>query len=125
MSRRPGKARAPSSKAFGGGAVSGFGAFSSASSSSNLSYLSEPPDLSSISDANVIVSFKNLLKKDATTKAKALEDLVAYVEAHPFEQDGGVEEAVLEAWVGFFRSATSCRSRFNTWSRSNSTRESQ
>ena len=70
----------------------------------------EPPDLSSISDANVVVSFKNLLKKDATTKAKALDDLVAYVEAHPYEQDGGAEEAVLEAWVRFLRSTPFCRS---------------
>ncbi|KAH7353820.1 hypothetical protein B0T11DRAFT_121007 [Plectosphaerella cucumerina] len=77
----------------------GFGGFSSQSTSSGLSYLVEPPDLSSISDANVVVSFKNLLKKDATTKTKALEELVAYVQAHPFEQEGGTEEAILEAWV--------------------------
>jgi hypothetical protein len=93
---------------FGGaGALSsparGFGGFSSQSTSSGLSYLVEPPDLSSISDANVVVSFKNLLKKDATTKTKALEELVAYVQAHPFEQEGGTEEAILEAWVRLSR----------------------
>ncbi|KAG7124989.1 E3 ubiquitin-protein ligase listerin like [Verticillium longisporum] len=70
-----------------------------ASTGSGLSYLTEPPDFSSISDANVGVAFKNLLKKDATTKTKALEELVAYVRAHPHEQHGGAEEAILEAWV--------------------------
>lgn len=77
----------------------GFGGFGSTSSGSTLSYLTEPPNLSAISDANVVVAFKNLSKKDGTTKSKALEDLRAYVQAHPFEQDGGVEDAVLEAWV--------------------------
>ena len=76
-----------------------FGGFSS--SSSSLSYVAEPPDLSGISVANVVVSFKNLQKKDETTKAKALEDLVANVQEHPFELHGGVEDAVLDAWVRF------------------------
>ena len=101
MSRSQGKARAVSSKGFGSSPARGaFGGFSTSSSGSSLSYLAEPPDFSSISDANVVVSFKNLLKKDSTTKAKALEDLVAYTQAHPYEQNGGTEEAVLEAWVG-------------------------
>lgn len=101
MSRKPGKARAASSKAVPGfGASSSFGGFTSAASSTNLSYLAEPPDFSSVSDANVVVSLKNLQKKDATTKAKALEELIANVQAHPYEQDGGVEQPVLEAWVG-------------------------
>lgn len=52
-----------------------------------------------MSDANVVVDFKNLSKKDPTTKSKALEDLRSYVLEHPYEKDGGVEEAVLEAWV--------------------------
>lgn len=76
----------------------GFGGFGS-SSGSSLSYLSEPPNLTSISDANVVVAFKNLAKKDSTTKTKGLEDLRSYVQAHPYEQDGGVEQAILEAWV--------------------------
>jgi E3 ubiquitin-protein ligase listerin len=100
MSRRAAKPRAASGKAFAGASSGAFGAFSTATSGSRLSYLTEPPDFLSISDANVVVSFKNLLKKDATTKSKALEDLLAYVEAHPYEQDGGAEEPVLEAWVG-------------------------
>ncbi|KAK7981568.1 hypothetical protein PG988_003806 [Apiospora saccharicola] len=103
MSRRSGKSQAASGKAaFATAGAGGFGAFSSASSGSNLSYLSEPPNFATISDANAAVSFKNLLKKDATTKAKALEDLVAFVEAHPHERDGGAEEAILDAWVQLY-----------------------
>lgn len=77
----------------------GFGGFGSPSPASPLSYYNEPPDLSSISDSNVVVDFKNLLKKDGTTKAKALDSLRAYAKAHPYEKDGGVEQPVLEAWV--------------------------
>lgn len=85
---------------FGRPPARGFGGFSSFSSSgSDLSYLTEPPDLSGISNAQVVVSLKNLLKKDSITKAKALEDLLAYARAHPFEKDGGPEESILEAWV--------------------------
>jgi len=73
--------------------------FSTSTDRNNLSYLAEPPDFSGITDANVVVSFKNLLKKDGTTKAKALEDLVVFAQAHPHEKDGGVEDGVLEAWV--------------------------
>jgi hypothetical protein len=103
MSRPFGKGRVSGGGAgFGSPARSGLRIFSTTSRSANLSYLSEPPDFSSISDANVVVSFKNLLKKDGTTKSKALEDLVAYVEAHPYDQDGGAEEAILEAWVRLF-----------------------
>jgi hypothetical protein len=95
MSKRQFKSQASSSRAVSG---AGFGGFSTASGST-LSYLTEPPNLSSINDANVVVGFKNLSKKDGTTKAKALEDLRAYVQAHPFEQEGGTEEPILEAWV--------------------------
>ncbi|KAF9874762.1 hypothetical protein CkaCkLH20_07899 [Colletotrichum karsti] len=102
MSRAFGKgARSAGAKGFGSPARGGFGGFSS-SNNNGLSYLTEPPDLSSISDANVVVSFKNTLKKDATTKAKALEELLAYVQAHPYENNGGTEEAVLEAWVQIY-----------------------
>lgn len=69
-----------------------------ATTSSRLSYLAEPSDLSSISDANVVVSFKNISKKDGTTKSKALEDLRSFIQTQPNEQ-GGAEEAILEAWV--------------------------
>ncbi|KAH7313192.1 hypothetical protein BKA65DRAFT_517509 [Rhexocercosporidium sp. MPI-PUGE-AT-0058] len=99
MSKRQFKSQASSSRVASG---AGFGGFGQTSSGSTLSYLTEPPNLSAISDANVVVAFKNLSKKDGTTKSKALEDLRAYVQAHPFEQDGGVEDAVLEAWVKFY-----------------------
>lgn len=99
MSRKPTKSRAAAGKVSTNLGSGTFGAFSTASKGTDLSYLAEPPDLSSVSDANVIVSLKNLQKKDATTKAKALEELVTYVQAHPYERDGGAEEAVLEAWV--------------------------
>lgn len=96
MSKRAAKSQASSSRALTG---TGFGGFGGASSQSTLSYLTEPADLTAISDANVVVAFKNLSKKDQTTKAKALEDLRSYVVAHPYEKDGGVEEPILEAWV--------------------------
>lgn len=99
MSRKLGKPRITGGKAFNTLSPSTFSTFSNTSKGTDLSYLTEPPDLSSISDANVVVSLKNLQKKDATTKAKALEELVAYVQAHPHERDGGAEEPVLEAWV--------------------------
>ena len=63
-----------------------------------LSYVYEPPDLSAFSDPNVGVAFKNLQKKDGTTKAKALEDLQAYVSSLRPES-GEVEEVMLTAWV--------------------------
>lgn len=47
----------------------------------------------------MVVAFKNLSKKDGTTKSRALEDLRAYIQAHQFEDGGGPEEAILEAWV--------------------------
>ncbi|ROT43030.1 hypothetical protein SODALDRAFT_28970 [Sodiomyces alkalinus F11] len=102
MSRSQGKrGRFIGANGFASGA-STFGGFSSSSGGSGLSYLTEPPDFSTISDANVGVSFKNLLKKDATTKTKALEDLVAYVQTHPHEQGGGAEDAILDVWVQLY-----------------------
>lgn len=98
MSKRQFKSQASSSRAASG---AGFGGFGSVSAGSTLSYLAELPNFSSFSDANVVVAFKNLTKKDATTKAKALEDLRAYVQAHPYESNGGSEEPILEAWVRY------------------------
>ncbi|KAL1874925.1 hypothetical protein VTK73DRAFT_10351 [Phialemonium thermophilum] len=80
--------------------LKGFGPFST--STANLSYISEPPNFGAVSDPKVVVSLKNLLKKDSTTKSKALEDLVAYVQTHPFEQDGGVEDGILDVWVQLY-----------------------
>lgn len=80
----------------------GFGAFAGPDShSSTLSYIQEPPDYTTISDANVVVAFKNLSKKDSTTKAKALEDIQAYIALPEHEAP---EEGLLEAWVRSLRS---------------------
>lgn len=107
MSKKAFKSHASSSRAVSGplggegavfGGSSGTSAFG-AVPSSPLSYVYEPPDLSGFSDPNVGVAFKNLQKKDGTTKAKALEDLQSYVSSLGAET-GGVEEAVLIAWVG-------------------------
>ncbi|KAI4728358.1 hypothetical protein E4T49_03863 [Aureobasidium sp. EXF-10728] len=87
-------ARSTGGSGFGGG----FGAAGFGVSSSPLSWIGEPPDLSNISDPNVGVAFKNLTKKDSTTKAKALEELLQYVSA----PDQQIEEPVLEAWVKLY-----------------------
>lgn len=107
MNKKAFKSQASSSRAVSG-AFAGDGAvFVSSTSasafgavpSSPLSYVYEPPDLSGFSDPNVGVAFKNLQKKDGTTKAKALEDLQTYISSLGAET-GGVEEVVLTAWVG-------------------------
>lgn len=103
MSKRTAKSQASSaraaSSAFGGsGGFGGFGASAAfGASSSQLSYVSEPPDVSAISDPNVVVLLRNLSKRDSTTKAKALEDLQSHLQA----LQGPVEEGLLEAWVGW------------------------
>ncbi len=96
MSKRQFKSQASSGRAgtaLGGFGSSGFGA----DPSSMLSYIQEPPDYSAISDANVVVSFKNLSKKDETTKARALEDVQTFATS----SDVDLDEAVLEAWVSY------------------------
>ncbi|PSN61357.1 hypothetical protein BS50DRAFT_504653 [Corynespora cassiicola Philippines] len=100
MSKRQAKSQASSARAASSALGAPFGAPPSAfgTASSQLSYVAEPPDLSSISDANVGVCFKNLSKKDSTTKAKALEDLHAYVSS----LQEPVEEGVLEAWIKIY-----------------------
>lgn len=95
MGKRQFTSQASSARAANASAGFGLG-FST--TSTRLSYLTEPSNLSSISDANVVVSFKNLSKKDGTTKSKALEDLRTFIQTQPNEQ-GGAEEAILEAWV--------------------------
>lgn len=84
-----------------GSSFGGFGGSGGAEGTGSLSYLAEPPSFSAVADPNVVVYLKNVLKKDSTTKTKALEDLLLYAQAHPFETDGGVEEAILEVWVSF------------------------
>ena len=110
MSKKPFRSQASSSRAFSGAFGAQDGAFGGTGfgtpsglgvvSSSALSYVYEPPDLSGISDPNMVVAFKNVQKKDGTTKGKALEDLQTQAVALDAEQVG-IEESVLEAWVGF------------------------
>jgi hypothetical protein len=93
MSRRQFKSQASSGRV---GGVAGFGSSAFGSTpSSTLSYVQEPPDFSLISDPNVVVAFKNALKRDSTTKAKALEDLLnTYIAT-----TADIEDGVVEAWV--------------------------
>lgn len=70
------------------------GGFAS-STTSVLSFIGEPPDLSQISDPSVVVLFKNLSKKEEVTKAKALEGLLTALDSVE-----SIEEALLSAWVG-------------------------
>ena len=72
----------------------GFGGTTTQSTSS-LSYVAEQPDLGGVSDPNVVVSLRNLGKKDSTTKAKALEELQEFVKS----AGSSVEDSVLTAWV--------------------------
>jgi hypothetical protein len=103
MSKRAAKASASSARAASTfGSAPAFGG-SFGGSASQLSYVAEPPNLSTISDPNVVVYYRNLSKKDSTTKAKALEDLQTYIAA----LQEPVEEGVLEAWVSF--SDVGCR----------------
>ena len=106
MSKKVFKSQASSSRAASGVFGGGGAAFGSsigiptfgAVPSSPLSYVYEPPDLTGFSDPNVGVAFKNLQKKDGTTKSKALEDLQNHVSSLGAET-GGVEEVMLTAWV--------------------------
>ncbi|PHH74463.1 hypothetical protein CDD80_3072 [Ophiocordyceps camponoti-rufipedis] len=79
----------------------GFGTGFGSSPGSALSYLAEPPSFAAVTDPNVVVILKNALKKDSTTKTKALEDLLAHVRAHPFDQ-GGVDDALLDIWAQLY-----------------------
>lgn len=78
-----------------GGRGGGFGGF--ASSSTTLSYLTPPPDFSSVPQ-EVVVPFKNLLKKASTTKDKALQDIVAYVQSVG-SKGQIVEDQIIDTYV--------------------------
>ena len=68
---------------------------------SPLSYIYEPPDLTDISDPNIVVALKNIQKKDSTTKARGLEELQTGISTNG---EGVLDEALLEAWVRFSKS---------------------
>jgi E3 ubiquitin-protein ligase listerin len=69
--------------------------------STPLSYVTELPDFSAITDPRITVAFKSLIKKDSVTKTRALEDLRDIFSSKA--DAGGPESSVLEAWVGVFR----------------------
>lgn len=100
------RSQASSSRAAAGGFgafSSSFGGFSTGFSSqgdgpSSLTYIAEPPDLSRISEPQLAIAFKNLLKKDDTTRTKALEDLREYISTVE-NKKGTVDDGFLEAWV--------------------------
>ena len=85
-----------STLAFGAAKGSSFGSASSA-----ISYLAEQPDPSLITDPNVTVNFKNLLKKDSTTKSKALDELLAYLSSL-LENKQDLEDGFIQAWIKLF-----------------------
>lgn len=103
------KSQASSSRA-AAGAFGSFGGFSSSFGNngrepSALTYVAEPPDLSRISDQQLVIAFKNLQKKDDTTRTKALEELrdhILSVEG----RDGTLDDGFLEAWVCIKSSTT-------------------
>ena len=109
MSKKVFKSQASSSRAVFGAYSSheeGFGSRASNTSSilqgvssSSLSYVYEPPDLSGITDSTIVILFKNVQKKDATTKAKALEELHSYVQ-NLTAKKSSIGVCTLEAWVG-------------------------
>lgn len=98
MKQRHSKATASSTRA-GFGQASAFSTFASAPSS--ISYLAEQPDLTLLSEPNVAVHFKNISKRDATTKSKALDELTAFLVAEN-EQGRDLEEGFIDAWVRVF-----------------------
>ena len=108
MSKKAFKSQASSSRAVSnafGGALedSSLGAPQSnfgGVAASPLSHVYEPPDLRALADPNVVVAFKNVQKKDSITKTRALEDLQGYTVAS--SHNDGLEEALLEAWVGLY-----------------------
>lgn len=88
------------SSSFAFGSPSAAVSFQTASSS--ISYVTEQPDLSAVADPNVVVSLRNLGKKDNTTKGRALEELQEYVSSLASAE--ALDPGLLEAWVSQFRS---------------------
>ncbi|KAI9892151.1 MAG: hypothetical protein M1814_001857 [Vezdaea aestivalis] len=70
------------------------------SSLSTLSYLFETPDLVKLSNPKVGVAFKNLSKKDSTTKYKALEELQSQV--FSTSVDESFDDGVLAIWAKYY-----------------------
>ena len=98
MTKKTFKSQASSSRAVS----SSNAVFGGSSSSTLLSHTYEPPDLSGISAPQIVVSLKNLQKKDSITKTKALEDLFK----HLFEADGELDAATINAWISLYPRAS-------------------
>ncbi|KAG2415147.1 hypothetical protein HFD88_006338 [Aspergillus terreus] len=95
------KSQASSSRA-AAGAFGSFGGFSGSTSASgrepsSLTYVTEPPDLSRLSEPQLAITFKNFLKKDEVTRTKALDDLRSFVSAVE-SRSGTLDDGFLEAW---------------------------
>ncbi|RMZ77924.1 hypothetical protein DV738_g4100, partial [Chaetothyriales sp. CBS 135597] len=113
MSGKKAKAQASSARAASATAIGsgfgfgfGFGQNSAFNNTSSLSYVAEQPNLSGVSDPNVVVSLRNLGKKDSTTKSKAIEELQAHVRTAP-----SLDEAVIAAWIALYPRASIDTSR--------------
>jgi E3 ubiquitin-protein ligase listerin len=76
-------------------------AFGFAKSVSPLSYLAELPDTSTISNPSTVVIFKNLFKKDSTTKTRALEELTSTLSALQ-KKDEPLEDAIVQVWTSVY-----------------------
>lgn len=110
------KSQASSSRA-AAGAFGSFGGFSGTFGSdgrepSSLTYISEPPDLSRISEQQLVIAFKNLQKKDEITRTKALEELKEHVSAIEGRK-GTLDDGFLQAWV-FYITGFSTTTMTNT-----------
>lgn len=103
MSRKQAKAQASSSRTVPTGSFGGFGSSTGAfgSSTSRLSYLAEQPDTASLGDPSLTVIFRNLAKRDSTTKSKALEELQSYLTSQT-EQGVEIDESLLYAWTRIY-----------------------
>ena len=87
------KFKSQASSARAASTFGGFGSFQT--SASPLAYVAEQPDLSHVAEPNVVVSLKNLSKKDSTTKAKALDELLDSLKEN-------ADTPVLTAWADLY-----------------------
>lgn len=65
----------------------------------SLNYFTALPDPSLLQDANAIIIFKSLLKKDAITKEKSLNDLLQYIDN---SNKTSVDDNFLMAWLQIY-----------------------
>ncbi|KAL4977290.1 hypothetical protein BDW66DRAFT_38385 [Aspergillus desertorum] len=103
------RSQASSSRA-AAGTFGGFGGFSSSVPGqgrelSSLTYVTEPPDLSRISDPQLAIAFKNFSKKDDVTRTKAIDDIKTYV-SNVAANGGTLDEGFLEAWIRIYPRAS-------------------